>query len=129
MLVETTAPELNHQIAQAEATLAQMQATLQQSKANRDLAQVTWDRDSPLLQKGWITPEQGDADRLTLKARDAAVAVARSKYHRAKRNCKCKSTESLSKRRRAVRWRNYRRNIDVGIWCTRTRPPAPSYSP
>ncbi len=76
LLVEITAPELDHQIAQAEATLAQMQATLQQSKANRDLAQVTWDRDSPLLQKGWITSQQGDADRLTLKARDAAVAVA-----------------------------------------------------
>src|SRR5580704_2976007 len=30
-----------------EGTLAQMQATLQQAKANRHLAQVTWDRDEP----------------------------------------------------------------------------------
>ena len=76
LLVEITAPELDHQIAQAEGTLAQMQATLQQAKANRDLALVTWDRDNPLVQKGWVTPQQGDTDRLTLQARDAAVAVA-----------------------------------------------------
>jgi RND family efflux transporter MFP subunit len=76
LLVEITAPELEHQITQAQATLAQMQATLRQAKANRDLAKVTWDRDSPLVQKGWVTPQQGDTDRLTLEAREAAVVVA-----------------------------------------------------
>jgi RND family efflux transporter MFP subunit len=76
LLVEITAPELEHQIAQAEGTLAQLQAALQQAKANRDLAQVTWDRDSTLLQQGWVTKQQGDTDRLTLEAREAAVAVA-----------------------------------------------------
>jgi RND family efflux transporter MFP subunit len=76
LLVEITAPELEHQIAQAEGTLAQMQASLQQAQANRDLAQVTWDRDSKLVQQGWVTQQQGDTDRLTLQAREAAVAVA-----------------------------------------------------
>jgi RND family efflux transporter MFP subunit len=76
LLVEITAPELEHQIAQAEANLAQMQASLQLAKANRDLAKVTWDRDSSLVQKGWVTPQQGDTDRLNLEARQAAVAVA-----------------------------------------------------
>jgi RND family efflux transporter MFP subunit len=76
LLVEITAPELDHQIAQAEGTLAQMQASLQQAQANRDLAQVTWDRDSKLVQQGWATQQQGDTDRLTLQAREAAVAVA-----------------------------------------------------
>jgi len=76
LLVEITAPELDHQIAQAEGTLAQMQASLQQARANRDLAQVTWDRDNPLVQKGWVTPQQGDTDRLNLQARVAAVDVA-----------------------------------------------------
>jgi RND family efflux transporter MFP subunit len=76
LLVEITAPELEHQIAQAEGTLAQMQASLQQAQANRDLAQVTWDRDSKLVQQGWVTQQQGDSDRLTLQAREAAVAVA-----------------------------------------------------
>jgi RND family efflux transporter MFP subunit len=76
LLVEITAPELDHQIAQAEATLTQMQAALQQAQANRDLGQVTWNRDSVLVQKGWITQEQGDTDRLNLKAQEAAVNVA-----------------------------------------------------
>ena len=76
LLVAITAPELEHQIAQAEGTLAQVQAALDQAKANRDLAKVTWDRDNPLVQKGWVTLQQGDTDRLTLQARVAAVAVA-----------------------------------------------------
>jgi RND family efflux transporter MFP subunit len=77
-LLEITAPELDHQIAQAEATLTEMQAALQQAQANRDLGQVTWNRDSTLVQKGWVTQQQGDTDRLNLKAQDAAVAVAQA---------------------------------------------------
>jgi RND family efflux transporter MFP subunit len=76
LLVEITAPELDHQIAQAEGTLLQLQAALQQATANRDLAQVTWDRDAVLVQQGWVTKQQGDTDRLTLQARDAAMSVA-----------------------------------------------------
>ena len=78
LLVEITAPELDHQIAQAESTLVQMNAALQQANAQRDLAQVTWDRDNPLVQKGWVTAQQGDTDRLTLQSRAAAVAVAQA---------------------------------------------------
>jgi RND family efflux transporter MFP subunit len=78
LLVEISAPELDHQISQAEATLGQLQAGLEQAKANRDLAKVTWDRDKPLVAKGWATPQQGDTDRLSLGARGAAVDVAQS---------------------------------------------------
>jgi RND family efflux transporter MFP subunit len=78
LLVEITALELGHQIAQAEGTLAQLQASLQQAKANRDLAQVTWDRDKTLVHQGWATQQQGDTDRLSLEAREAAVAVAQA---------------------------------------------------
>jgi RND family efflux transporter MFP subunit len=78
LLVEITAPELDHQIMQAEATLTEMQAALQQAQANRDLGQVTWNRDSTLVQKGWVTAEQGDTDRLNLKAQEAAAAVAQA---------------------------------------------------
>ena len=76
LLVEIAAPEIEHQIAQAEGTLTQLRANLQQAQANRDLAQVTWDRDKKLVQQGWTTLQQGDIDRLTLQAREAAVAVA-----------------------------------------------------
>jgi RND family efflux transporter MFP subunit len=78
LLADITAPELDHQIAQAKATLAQDQATLQQAQASRELAQVTNTRDSNLVQKGWLTLQQGDNDRLTLKAQQAAEGVAQS---------------------------------------------------
>jgi RND family efflux transporter MFP subunit len=78
LLVEITAPELDHQIAQAQATLAQNQATLQQTQASRELAEVTNARDSKLVTQGWLTLQQGDNDRLTLKAQQAAVGVAQA---------------------------------------------------
>ncbi len=76
LLVEITAPELDHQIVQAEATLTQIQAALRQAQANRDLAQVTWGRDSKLVKQGWVTLQQGDTDRLNLQAQESAVGVA-----------------------------------------------------
>jgi RND family efflux transporter MFP subunit len=78
LLVDITAPELDHQITQAKATLAQTQATLEQTQASRDLADVTNGRDSKLVKQGWLTLQQGDNDRLTLKAQQAAVEVAQS---------------------------------------------------
>jgi RND family efflux transporter MFP subunit len=78
LLAEIVAPELDHQISQAEATLVQLRAALRQAEANRQLAQVTWDRDSPLLSKGWLTAQQGTVDTQTLKAREAAVDVAQA---------------------------------------------------
>jgi RND family efflux transporter MFP subunit len=78
LLVEITAPELDHQITQAKATLAQNQATLQQTQASRELADVTNARDSRLVKQGWLTLQQGDNDRLTLRAQQAAVVVAQS---------------------------------------------------
>ena len=78
LLAEIVAPELDQQIAQGEATLGQLKAALQQAQANRDLAQVTWNRDSPLVGKGWVTAQQGTIDVQTLKAQQAAVAVAQA---------------------------------------------------
>jgi len=78
LLAQITAPELDHQIAQAEATLGQTQATLRQNQANADLANVTWQRDKPLVDKGWVTRQQGDVDRLGLEAQRATVGVAQS---------------------------------------------------
>jgi RND family efflux transporter MFP subunit len=78
LLAEITAPELDHQIAQAKATLEQDQATLQQTQASRELAQRTNARDSNLVKQGWLTLQQGDNDSLTLQAQQAAVRVAES---------------------------------------------------
>jgi RND family efflux transporter MFP subunit len=76
LLVEIVAPELDHQISQAEATLIQLRAAVEQAQANRKLAQVTWDRDKGLVDKGWVTAQQGDVDLFTLQAREAALGVA-----------------------------------------------------
>jgi RND family efflux transporter MFP subunit len=78
LLAEITAPELDQQIAQAQATLAQDQAALQQAQASRELADVTNSRDSNLVKQGWLTAQQGDNDRLTLRAQQGAVGVAES---------------------------------------------------
>jgi RND family efflux transporter MFP subunit len=73
LLAVITAPELDHQIAQAEASLAQAKATHRQTKANRELARVTWGRDSVLVGQGWVTRQQGDTDRLTYAAQQQAA--------------------------------------------------------
>src|SRR5271163_132559 len=78
VLAELTAPELDHQIAQAQATLDQTQATLQQNEASKKLAQVTNDRVGTLVKQGWATTQLGDTDRLSLEAQDAAVGVAQA---------------------------------------------------
>jgi RND family efflux transporter MFP subunit len=75
LLAAITAPELDHQIAQAEANLAQAKASRRQTKANRELARVTWGRDSVLVRQGWVTQQQGDTDRLTYAAQQQAKQV------------------------------------------------------
>ena len=59
LLVQISAPELDHQISQNEATLVQLKQTLTQAQANLELAQVTWDRDRPLVGQGWRDPAAG----------------------------------------------------------------------
>jgi RND family efflux transporter MFP subunit len=75
-LVEITAPEVDDQVAQAEATLVQTKASLLQVGANRELARVTNGRTSVLVGEGWVTKQQGDVDRLTYVAQQHAAQVA-----------------------------------------------------
>src|SRR5271169_984199 len=78
LLAELAVPEQDDQISKNEATLNQLRAALDQAQANLKLAQVTWDRDRPLVGEGWATQQQGTVDVQTLKADDAAVSVARA---------------------------------------------------
>ena len=75
-LAELAVPELDDQISQNEATLGQLKSALEQAEASLKLAQVTWGRDEPLVNKGWATQQQGTVDVQTVKEREAAVAVA-----------------------------------------------------
>src|SRR5580704_7005662 len=76
LLARLAVPELDDQISQNEATLDQLKSALDQAEANRKLQQVTWGRDAPLVEKGWVTRQQGDVDVRNLKAQEAAVAAA-----------------------------------------------------
>jgi RND family efflux transporter MFP subunit len=78
LLAELAVPELDDQISQNEATLTQLKSALEQAEANLKLAQVTWDRDRPLVHEGWVTQQQGTVDVQTVKADDAAVSVAQN---------------------------------------------------
>jgi RND family efflux transporter MFP subunit len=78
LLAQLAVPELDDQISQNEATLTQLKAALEQAQANLKLAQVTWDRDRPLVKEGWTTQQQGTVDVQTLKAQEAAVSVAQA---------------------------------------------------
>jgi RND family efflux transporter MFP subunit len=75
LLAEITAPELDHQIAQAQASLLQAQATLRQTEANRELARVTNQRNATLVAKNFVSQLQGDTDRLNYAAQQQAAAA------------------------------------------------------
>jgi RND family efflux transporter MFP subunit len=76
LLAELEVPELDDQISQNEAMLNQLKSALDQAEASRMLAEENWGRDKPLVKQGWATLHQGDIDAQTLKANEAAVAVA-----------------------------------------------------
>jgi RND family efflux transporter MFP subunit len=76
LLAQLAVPELDDQISQNEATLNQLKSALVQAEASLKLAQVTWSRDEPLVNKGWVTQQQGTVDVQTVKEREAAAAVA-----------------------------------------------------
>jgi membrane fusion protein (multidrug efflux system) len=70
------------------------QAQVNQAQANLELAQVTWGRDQPLVQKGWTTAQQGTIDVQNLKAQQAAVDNAQAALKLAQRQ-----TETLKAQR------------------------------
>src|ERR1700731_5020478 len=78
LLAEITAPEVDYQIAQLQNNVQQLEATTRQNEANRSLAQVTWGRDSVLVNQGWVTRQQGDTDRYTLQAQAHATQAAQT---------------------------------------------------
>ncbi len=76
LIAEITAPEVEDQIAQYQNSVQQAHATHSQNQAQQSLAQVTWGRDAPLVNQGWVTPQQGDTDRYNLQAQQHATQAA-----------------------------------------------------
>jgi RND family efflux transporter MFP subunit len=77
LLAQLAVPELDDQISQNQATLDHLKSMLTQAEANQKLQQVTWDRDAPLVEKGWVTRQQGTVDVQNLRGQEAAVAAAK----------------------------------------------------
>ncbi len=78
VLAVIAAPDLDQQLAQAQAQLVQLQAALAQSQANMELARVTDRRQSQLTSLGWTSQQGGDQARLNYAGSVAAVGVARA---------------------------------------------------
>lgn len=76
VLALIAAPDLDQQLLQARAQLAQLNAAVTQAQANQELAQRTNARTVQLVAQGWQTKQQGDTDRLTADAQSAALKVA-----------------------------------------------------
>jgi multidrug efflux pump subunit AcrA (membrane-fusion protein) len=111
LLAQLAVPELDAQIAQNEATLNQLRSALEQAEANRDLAQVTWGRDEPLVNKGWVTKQQGSVDVQTVKAQEAAVAVAQ---------------HNVTAQENLVKQLRQQRDYEISaLWCRAMPPAAP----
>jgi RND family efflux transporter MFP subunit len=78
LLAYISAPEIEYQLAQAEATLAQMQATVHQNQAGTQLAQITDERNGPLVNRGFVSALNGDTYRLNVKSTEAQLKAARA---------------------------------------------------
>ena len=85
LLLRISAPDLDQQLAQANAQLVQTQAALAQANAqvdqarsNSDLAKVTNGRTSTLANLGWETRQNADNTRLGLVGAQASVGAAQA---------------------------------------------------
>ncbi len=76
LLAYISAPEIEYQLAQAQATLLQNRATVGQILASMELARVTDVRNGPLVDKGYVSALNGDTYRLNLKSQEQQVEAA-----------------------------------------------------
>jgi RND family efflux transporter MFP subunit len=76
ILAVVSAPDLDQQLVQARALLAQMNASVAQAQANMKLAEVTNNRSAQLVRDGVTSMQQADTDRLKFDGSVAASGVA-----------------------------------------------------
>jgi len=78
LLATVDSPDLDRQVAQAEAALQQSQASLGQLRAQEHLAQVTWDRWKVLVKRGVFSRQEGDQQEANFRVAEANVAAGES---------------------------------------------------
>ncbi len=91
LLAEIDAPDLDQQVTQAQAALAQAggqlgqaEATLQQLIATRDLAAITWQRYQVLTKTGAVSRQAGDTQSTASKTAEANVSAGEKNVTAAK---------------------------------------------
>ncbi|MFL6417259.1 MAG: efflux RND transporter periplasmic adaptor subunit, partial [Bryobacteraceae bacterium] len=75
LLAAIDSPDLDRQVAQAEAAVQQSEASLGQLRAQLHLAQVTWDRWKVLVGKGVFSRQEGDQQEANYRVAEANVAA------------------------------------------------------
>jgi multidrug efflux pump subunit AcrA (membrane-fusion protein) len=95
LMAEIDAPELDDQVAQARAAVAQAQqqvsqarAALVQSQSQRDLAKITAQRYNNLVTKGAVARQDADTQQSLYATSDALVAAQEASLHAAEENIK-----------------------------------------
>jgi multidrug efflux pump subunit AcrA (membrane-fusion protein) len=93
LLAEIESPELDQQVQQARAALAQAEQQAQQSKhelensrSQLELARVTWDRYKVLAAHGAISRQEADQQQATFRSATAGVSAAESNVSAAGQN-------------------------------------------
>jgi HlyD family secretion protein len=99
LLLRIAAPDLDQQLAEAEARLSQMQGALEQARAGTaqarsdgELADATNSRTLRLAKQGWETKQNADNTRLSLTSKLAAVANAEAGVKVAEANIKAQQS-------------------------------------
>src|SRR4051812_39373095 len=75
LLATIDSPDLDRQVAQAQAALQQSEASLGQLRAQQHLAQVTWDRWKVLVGRGVFSRQEGDQQEANYRVAEANVAA------------------------------------------------------
>lgn len=93
VMAELDTPEIDQQVAQLRAAVAQAQQQLAQSKASlvqaeaqRDLAKVTFERYDNLLKKGAVARQDTDTQESAFKTSSALVDAQQASIHAAEEN-------------------------------------------
>jgi multidrug efflux pump subunit AcrA (membrane-fusion protein) len=100
LLGEIDAPDLDQQVmqaraavAQAESQLGQAQATLEQLIATRDLAAVTWERYKALAATGAVSRQDSDTQETASKTAEANVSAGAKAVRAAEENVRAAKAE------------------------------------
>ncbi len=93
LLAEIEAPELDQQVQQARAAVAQAEKQLDQAKADladarakMDLARVTWDRFKVLMDHGAVSRQEGDNQLAAFRSTSATVTSYEARIGSAEQN-------------------------------------------